>query len=76
MEKKTIKIGDTVMWRGGFGQEAPLPAKVVGMQCSYPTPHRKYGREVDEVETWLVEGDYVVFTLDNGKWAYGRQIDV
>lgn len=68
-----LKIGDTVSWRGGFGMEDPMPAIVIAMEVT-DEPRDKYGSTVDEVDWHIVEENRVVFTLDNGHWAYGEQI--
>lgn len=69
----TVKIGDTVMWRGDFGRGKPEPVKVVGMELT-ETPRAKYGVSVDEALWSSVKTNRVIFTLDNNKWAYGEQI--
>jgi len=67
-----IKVGDTVMWRGSFGCETPLPAKITGIEyCK--EPRSKYGITVDESD-WK-DKEYLVVTLDNKHWAYGEQLD-
>ena len=66
-----IKVGDTVMWRGGFGIQSPEPAKIVNMEMTHE-PRSKYGWSVDEAD-WS-EKDYIIVILDNDHWAYGEQI--
>ncbi len=71
--KKTnkLKLGDTVKWRGGFGRELPIEAKVESIEiCKVGS---KYGRDVKSVD-WDKVKRNVVVTLDNGHWAYGEQI--
>lgn len=70
-----IKVGDTVMWRGGFGSCVPLPAIIDRMEVT-THPRCKYGKMVDEVAIELIEANRVLFTLDNGHWAYSEQIKV
>lgn len=72
---KTIKIGDTVVWKGCFGLNAPLSAKVTGMELT-AFPRCKYGHKVKEVSLEAVKANLVVFSLDNGHWAYSEQIEV
>ena len=66
-----LKVGDTVLWRGGFGKDAPKKAKVQGIEI---TRGGKYGDPVDEVKWEKVRDRYVTVDLDNGHWAYGSQI--
>ena len=47
----TLKIGDKVMWRGGFGYDEPKEAIVEGIEI---TNGGKYGKPVDEVD-WVLE---------------------
>jgi hypothetical protein len=72
---KTIKIGDKVIWRGHFGTDLPMQVTVKGLEVT-DEPRGKYGKDVDEVSTDLVEENRVVFDLENGCWAYSDQIDV
>jgi hypothetical protein len=71
MSNRTIlKIGDKVMWRGGFGTEAPKEAVVESIElCKVG---EKYGNSVDEV-SWNKK-DRIVVDLNNGHWARGSQI--
>lgn len=69
----TLKIGDKVTWRGGWGRDAPQVVRVVSMEVT-DKPHEKYGDSVDEVDWSLVEDNRVCFILDNGSWAYSDQI--
>ena len=67
-----IKVGDTVMWRGGFGREAPKPARIVAMDKT-EMPREKYGQSVTEAD-WS-EKNYLVVSLNTGNWAYGEQLE-
>jgi hypothetical protein len=67
----TLKIGDKVMWRGGFGHDEPKPAIVEGIEI---TKGGKYGKPVESVNWDQVYERNVVFTLENGSWAYASQI--
>lgn len=69
-----LKIGDTVMWRGGFGRQNPQPVKVEAIELT-EQPREKYGEEVEEVSWDAVRENRVVMTLDNGYWAYSDQIE-
>jgi len=69
----TLRIGDTLMWRGSFGMEPARPAKVIGITISYHGD--KYGESVEEIE-WdnALYNRAVILTLDNNSWCYGDQI--
>ena len=68
-----VKVGDTVLWRGCFGTEAPRRVKVTGLETTR-LPRTKYGRHVTRAPWRMVNENRVVFWLDNGHWAYGSQI--
>jgi hypothetical protein len=67
----TLKVGDTVNWKGTFGIDPKKKAKVEAIEV---TNGGKYGDDVDEVEWKKVFDRNVVVTLDNGHWAYAEQI--
>jgi hypothetical protein len=73
MTENKVRIGDNVKWRGCFGMDAPRSAVVTGLEIT-DAPRTKYGREVEEASWELVRQNRVLFTLDNGHWAYGEQI--
>jgi hypothetical protein len=66
-----LKVGDTVLWRGGFGTEPFRKAVVEGIEI---TNGGKYGDPVDEVEWSKVRDRNVTVDLDNDHWAYAYQI--
>ena len=68
--KITLKVGDEVMWRGGFGGDTPKKAKVISIEICQGGS--KYGKSVDQV-FWKYQ-DKIVVDLDNGHWARGHQI--
>ena len=68
----TLRVGDTVLWRGGWGRDAPQWATVTHLEVCVE-PGDKYGVPVDQVP-W-VEVDRVIVDLDNRHWAYGSQIE-
>jgi hypothetical protein len=71
--KDLINVGDSVMWKGAWGSESAKPVRVTAMElCA--APRQKHGVPVTEVPRTLK--DYVNFTLDNGHWAYGYQIEL
>lgn len=69
----TLKIGDTVFWRGSWGFEGPKPAVVTGI-TETPIPRVKHGKEVTHIPWQKVIDNYCIVDLDNGHWAYGEQI--
>lgn len=71
--KNIIKVGDTVMWKGCFGNEHPKEAVVVSMEVT-KNPREKYGEEVQEVSWDLVFENRVIFNFNNNHWAYSDQI--
>lgn len=70
---KTVKVGDTVKWCGSFGRALPMEAVVTRMEIT-EEPRQKEGIPAEEVFWSLVRENKVVFSLDNGSWAYGSQI--
>ena len=67
-----LRVGDTVIWRGGWGSDAPQKAKIIGLyKCKEAGD--KYGDEVDSI-LW-VNIEYACVDLDNGHWAYGSQLE-
>ena len=68
---KVLKIGDTVLWRGGFGSEPARLAVVEGIEI---TGGYKYGDSVDEVPWSEVYDRNVTVDLDSEHWAYASQI--
>jgi len=69
----TIKEGDVVIWRGGWGTQSPKKAIVVRMELC-ENEREKYGELIDAID--LKDKNRAVFSLDNGHWAYGYQIEV
>lgn len=65
-----LRVGDTVIWRGGHGTALPQLAIVVCIElCALG---EKYGQDVDSVD-WR-EISHVIVDLDNGHFAYGDQL--
>ena len=67
----TLRIGDTVIWKGAWGSQAPLEAVVTGID--EVVPGEKHGAEVTAM-AWARVADSAVVSLANGHWAYGYQI--
>jgi hypothetical protein len=68
----TIKIGDTVLWRGGWGAQPAKSVRVASMELCEEL-RQKYGIPVDAIHAR--DKDRTLFVLDNGHWAYGYQIE-
>ena len=71
---KLIHIDDYVSYRPGFGADAPRPAKVQGLTLT-KEPRDKYGVDAKKVSVDEIIENRVVFSLDDGHWAYSDQID-
>lgn len=66
-----LRVGDEVIWRGGWGRNAPTRATVTHIEILDGTS-AKHGLDTDEV-AWEASDNFVV-DLDNGHWAYGSQL--
>lgn len=66
-----VKIGTKVMWRGGWGHDAPKEATIKYIELC-ESENCKYGDPVSEVSVEDLHRCCV--GLDNGHWAYGDQI--
>jgi hypothetical protein len=67
-----INVGDTVSWRGCWGSEDPLPAKVEKIEIN-----TNGGKDGDSVMTayWHeMTRENAILSLDNGHWCYGNQV--
>jgi len=64
---ETIEIDDLVLWRGGFGQDAPRIARVTSINQGKEGPATRSVR-------WarFIGRNYAV-SLDNGHWAYANR---
>jgi hypothetical protein len=69
----TLRVGDTVLWRGGWGTEQPKLVAVEALEVT-EYPCEKFGRDVEEVPWSLVAEDRVLFHLSNGHWCYSYQV--
>jgi hypothetical protein len=62
--KKTLNIGDKVMWRGAWGSQPAKEAKVTGIQlCAVGS---KYGKDIKSTKWETVRKGKIVVDLDNG----------
>lgn len=73
LNMQTLKIGDSVIWRGTWGADPPKEAVVTGIELTEGV-REKYGHAVETVFWTTVRDNRVVVSLDNGHWAYGEQI--
>jgi len=68
---KLLKVGDTVNWKGAWGSQPALDAKVEAIEIKCVN---KCGDAVEFVKWNKVHDRTVIVSLDNGSWAYGNQI--
>ena len=71
----SIKVGDQVVYRGGWGMDPARIVTVTGLEVT-DMPREKYGEPRDEVRWEVVEDNRVMFTVSDGHWAYSEQIDI
>ena len=70
--KNIIKIGSKVMYRGSFGMGCPEKVTIESIDMCEEEGD-KYGDAVESID-WDMK-NYGCFTLSNGHWCYGGQID-
>ena len=70
----TLKVGDPIVYRPGFGMELPVMVKVVALTVT--GLREKDGVEVEDVEWYMVEQNRCLMCFDNGHWGYSDQIDL
>ena len=70
--KNIIKIGSKVMYRGSFGMGCPEKVTIKSIDMCEEEGD-KYGDAVESID-WDMK-NYGCFTLSNGHWCYGGQID-
>lgn len=71
--KNIIKIGSKVMYRGSFGMGCPEKVTIESIDMC-KKERDKYGDAVESID-WDMK-NYGCFTLSNGHWCYGEQIDL
>lgn len=71
--KNIIKIGSKVMYRGSFGMGCPEKVTIESIDMCEKEGD-KYGDAVESID-WDMK-NYGCFTLSNGHWCYGEQIDL
>ena len=70
--KNIIKIGSKVIYRGNFGMGCPEKVTIESIDMC-EKERDKYGDAVESID-WDMK-NYGCFTLSNGHWCYGGQID-
>lgn len=70
--KNIIKIGSKVIYRGNFGMGCPEKVTIRSIDMCEEEGD-KYGGAVESID-WDMK-TYGCFTLSNGHWCYGEQID-
>jgi len=68
-----LRVGDAVIWKGSWGQDSPLEAKVASIEETVGK-HQKNGESVSQTKWSRIKADRAVVDLDNGHWAYGNQL--
>ena len=71
--KNIIKIGSKVMYRGSFGMGCPEKVTIESIDMC-EKERDKYDDAVESID-WDMK-NYGCFTLSNGHWCYGEQIDL
>ena len=71
--KNIIKIGSKVMYRGLFGMGCPEKVTIESIDMCEKEGD-KYDDAVESID-WDMK-NYGCFTLSNGHWCYGEQIDL
>ena len=71
--KNIIKIGSKVMYRCSFGMGCPEKVTIESIDMC-EKERDKYGDAVESID-WDMK-NYGCFTLSNGHWCYGGQIDL
>ena len=71
-DKKQIKVGSRVMWRGSWGSDPAVETTVERIEKT-TEPHCKDGKSVKCID--FDERDCSVMDLANGHWCYGDQIE-
>ena len=71
--KNIIKIGSKVIYRGNFGMGCPEKVTIESIDMCEKEGD-KYGDAVESID-WDMK-NYGCFTLSNGHWCYGWQIDL
>ena len=68
-----LRVGDSVLWQGGWGSEPERSVKVIAIQIN-ESNGSKYGEDVQLVGWDTVVERKVLVDLDNAHWAWANQI--
>jgi hypothetical protein len=68
-----LHVGDTVLWKGGFGLDPAREVIVEGIEL-ITEAGSKYGTPVQAAQWSHLTGRHAVISLKNQHWAYGCQI--
>jgi hypothetical protein len=71
----TIKTGDTIRYNPAWGSMPPVNVTVESMEVT-DYAREKYGDHAEEVTHDLIRQNKVVFSLSDGHWCYGSQIEL
>ena len=66
-----LRVGDTVLWRGGFGRDPAREAVVEAIELV--DEDSKYGEVVQTAPWSRLTGRHAVISFEN-YWAYAEQI--
>jgi hypothetical protein len=66
-----LRVGDTVLWRGGFGRDPAREALVEAIELV--EEGSKYGEAVESAPWGRLTGRHAVISFGN-HWAYAEQI--
>ena len=67
-----VQVGETVNWKGSFGDAEPQLAKIEGIEIN--TRGGKDGDPVQYAHWSKMTRDNAIISLNNGHWCYGNQI--
>ena len=70
-----LRVGDEVVYRGGFGTEEPQTVTVTAIVIC-PDEYNKQGEEVLEIDGKKVRDANMIYDLSNNRWCRGHQIDM
>ena len=75
-QEQIISVGDTVVYRGNFGQGHEEIVKVINLELlEYPRDKHSIIDQLTESVTYTqIQENRVIFDLDNERWAYADQI--
>jgi len=71
----SIRVGDSIWYRPGFGHDQPRRATVTGITVT-EFPRGKHGESVTQVSHGIVQQNRAVFDLDHCSWCYSSQVDL